>query len=111
MCAELAPETFRLDVVDEGALAVDLDDRKELAIPSLELSIAGDVDLAKSEVEFLLKRDQGLPGTPAQMTASGVVEHDVPHLTRGTGSNAPPLRHGYSPRVIVASATRSTATP
>lgn len=79
LCAELAPETLRLDVVDEGLLTVDLDHRKELAMASLEFPIAGDVDLAKSEVELLVKGDQCRAGTLAQMTARGVVEHHLRH--------------------------------
>ena len=52
MCGEAAPEPLRLDVVDERANAVDLDDREEGAVPGLELLVAPDVDLAEVEVEL-----------------------------------------------------------
>jgi hypothetical protein len=37
-------------VVDEGALAVDLDDGKPFSIARLELGVAGDVDLVVLDV-------------------------------------------------------------
>ena len=38
-----------MDVVGEGALALDLDHRQPLAVASLELGIAADVDLLELE--------------------------------------------------------------
>jgi hypothetical protein len=52
LCVDLAPESVRLDVVDEGPLAVDLDDRKPLAVASLELRVAVDPDLLQLEREL-----------------------------------------------------------
>src|SRR4051812_44083278 len=46
---ELAPERVREHEVDERALAVDLHHREPLAVPRLELGVAGDVDLAQLE--------------------------------------------------------------
>ena len=50
--AELATKRIRLDVVDEGAPPVDLDDGKELAVPRLELGIPRDVDLRQLEFDL-----------------------------------------------------------
>ena len=42
---EFATQTLRLHVVDERALAVDLDDREPFAVARFELRVVGDVDL------------------------------------------------------------------
>jgi hypothetical protein len=47
---ELAQQRVEEDVVDEGTLAVDLDDRQPLAIASLEVGIAADVNLDELEL-------------------------------------------------------------
>src|SRR5436309_5391147 len=46
---ELAAEGGRVDVVDERALAADLDDRHPLAVARLECRIAADVHLRQLE--------------------------------------------------------------
>jgi hypothetical protein len=44
-CGELAAKRLRLDEVDEGPLAVDLEHRQPLPVAPFELRVAGDVDL------------------------------------------------------------------
>jgi hypothetical protein len=86
-----------VDEVRERALAVDLDDRKQLAVPGLQRRVAADVDLLVVEREL---RTGGLDHAPrggAEVATLGVEEDD--------------LGYGYNPRVIVASPTRWTARP
>jgi hypothetical protein len=84
-------------VVDESPLTVDLDDRQPLAVAGLELRIAADVDLFELELVLLPKRCERVQRALAEVTAFGVIQDD--------------FRYGYSPRVVVASATRWTARP
>jgi hypothetical protein len=97
LCGQPPEERGRIQVVDEGSLAVDLDHGEPLAVTGLERGIPADVDLLELELVLLPKRCERAPGTLAEMTAFGVVEDDS--------------RYGYSPRVVVASATRWTARP
>jgi hypothetical protein len=63
--------------VREGTLAVDLDDGQPLSVTSLQLRVAGDVDLLELE---RLVGTRGLdhpPGRRAEMAASRVVEDDA----------------------------------
>jgi hypothetical protein len=73
LCRQLAPKRTRVDVVDERPLAVDLHDRKPLAVLRLEPLVAGDVDL--------LERDAGVGENAArplaEMAAGRVVEDDA----------------------------------
>jgi hypothetical protein len=62
---ELATQRVRVDVVDEGALAVDLDDRKPLPKTSLELRLARDVDLLELEFELIPQSADRLACAPA----------------------------------------------
>src|SRR5207253_8624509 len=64
----------------------------------LEHGVAGDVDLDELEAELAPRILEHSPRALAQMTASRVVEPDRD-------------RYGYSPRVVVASATRITPRP
>jgi hypothetical protein len=98
LCAQLTDERGLVQVVDERPLAVDLDHRQPLAVAGLELGVAADVDLA--QLELVLPPQLGeLPARPlAEMAALGVVDGDA-------------RRYGYNPRVVVASATRWTASP
>ena len=96
---EPAAEAFRLDVIDERALAVDLDDRDQFAIAGLQVVVAGDVDFAQLEVELLAQLGELRPRALAQMAPLRAVQNDLRPV------------YGYSPRVIVASETRSTARP
>ena len=86
-----------MDVVGEDALAVDLDHRQPLAVARLQLGVAADVDLVELEWDprphFLEHRPRPL----AEVAAGRGVERDP--------------RYGYRPRVVVASATRCTASP
>ena len=89
---ELAAKSRLVDVVDERAFPVDLDHRQPVAVARLELWISADVDLLELEVE-LVAETRELPLRPfAQVAARSVIEDDA--------------GYGYSPRVIVASATR-----
>jgi hypothetical protein len=97
LCAETAEECGAVDVVDEGALSVDLDHGQPLAVPRLELRVAADVHLPEVELVLPSKLCERAPRTLAEVTAFGGVDDDA--------------RYGYSPRVIVASATRWTARP
>jgi hypothetical protein len=71
-----APEPGLVDVVDEGALAVDLDHRQPLAVPSLELRVTGDVDLDELEAELVTQAPEHLLCALAQMAPGRVVEGD-----------------------------------
>jgi hypothetical protein len=53
---ELATERVGRDVVDEGALAIDLDDGQPLAVARLEFLVAADVDLLELETELVAQR-------------------------------------------------------
>jgi hypothetical protein len=86
-----------LDEVRERPLAVDLDDRKPLAIAGLELGVAADVDLLQRERQLVPRRVDDPPRGGAEVAPLGVEEDDA--------------GYGYKPRVIVASETRWTARP
>ena len=96
MCNRFS-ERIGLDVVRETAPAVDLDHREPLPILGLEGRVAPDVHLPQIEAELVAERAHLLERTLTQVTAFGVKEGD--------------LGYGYMPRVIVASATRCTASP
>jgi hypothetical protein len=78
---EPSPKSVRRHEVRESALAVDLDHRQPLAVSSLELGTAGDVDLL--ELELLLGSGglQHPPRRRAEVAVRGVVEDD----SRGYG--------------------------
>ena len=86
-----------MHVVREDPLAVDLDHGQPLAVAGLELGIAGDVDLLELEVLLAAQLGQLRSRALAEMAVGGVVEGDPDY--------------GYRPRVVVASATRWTASP
>jgi len=62
--------------VDERLLAVDLDDREQLAVAGFEVGIAVDQDLLQLEAELVPERPDSLLCALAQMTARGPVEAD-----------------------------------
>jgi hypothetical protein len=64
--AHLPPQGRVVDVVDEGALAVDLDHGQPLAIAGLQLGVARDVDLRIGEAELTLQRFDLRLGTLAE---------------------------------------------
>ena len=76
MC-EAPPQRFGVNEVGEGALAVDLDDRKPLSVASLELGVARDVDLLELERLVGTRRIQDPPRRRAEMAAGRVVEDDA----------------------------------
>jgi hypothetical protein len=94
---EPSPHCITRHEVDERALAVDLDDRQELAVARLELGIAVDLDLLQLEAELVPKPNHGFPRALAEVAPLRAVETN--------------LGYGYRPRVVVASATRFTASP
>jgi hypothetical protein len=94
---DLPAERVGLDEVCERPLAVDLNDRKRLAVAGLELRVAADVDLLELEPQLVPRRVNDPARGGAEVTPRGVVEDDV--------------GYGYKPRVIVASETRWTASP
>ena len=96
MC-DLPAERTGLDEVCERPLAVDLHDRKPLAVAGLELRVAADVDLLEVEPELVPRGTYDALRGGAEVAPLGVVEDD--------------LGYGYKPRVIVASETRWTARP
>ena len=92
------PKRSFIQVVYERPLTVDLDHRQPLAVALLQLGVTGDVDLRELEVRVRGDCDERLPRPLAQVAARRVVEDDL-------------RRYGYKPRVVVASATRMTASP
>jgi hypothetical protein len=77
LCGQFAPQSGRIDVVDEGALAVDLDDRQPFPILRLELQIAVDLDLAQVERNFPLNLGDNRASSLAEVAAASVVEDDL----------------------------------
>jgi hypothetical protein len=67
-------------------------------VAALQLGVTGDVDLRELEARVRGDRDERLPRTLAEVAAWRVVEDDL-------------RRYGYRPLVVVASATRMTASP
>jgi hypothetical protein len=62
--------------VHERLLAVDLDDREQLAVPRLELWVAVDQDLLELEAELVPERRDDVTRTRAEMAALRAVEPD-----------------------------------
>jgi hypothetical protein len=73
LCGDFPPEGNRIHVVDEGAPAVDLDDRQPLPVLSLELGIAGDVYLPERNAALLQDRARAV----AEVASRGVEQDDV----------------------------------
>jgi hypothetical protein len=94
---DLPAERIGLDEICERPLAVDLHDRKPLAVVGLELLVAADVDLLELEPQLVPRRLDDPARGGAEVTPFGVEEDDA--------------GYGYRPRVIVASETRWTARP
>jgi hypothetical protein len=87
---ELPPQRVGRNEVDERLLAVDLDDGDQLPVARLELRITVDRHFFELEPDLLAERRDSLPRALAEVAARGRVE----------------ANYGYSPRVVVASATR-----
>jgi hypothetical protein len=77
---ELAPERLRLDVVRADALAVDLDDRNQLAVTGLERRIVVDRNAVELEPELPRERDELLL-RPLAKVAPVRFEQDNPRAT------------------------------
>jgi hypothetical protein len=90
-------ERVGVDEVRERELTVDLDRREQLAVARFERRVARDVDRLELEPELVMKRRDDLERSRAQAAIVRVIQRDT--------------RYGYSPRVVVASATRCTASP
>ena len=82
-----------VDEVRERPLPVDLDHGEELAVAALELRAPADVDHLELEADLVAQVADDLERPLAEAAVSSVVDRD-------------PSRYGYSPRVVVASATR-----
>jgi hypothetical protein len=83
LCGYFAAKSSWIHVIDESPLAVDLHDWEPLAIASLELGIASNVDLLELERELLADRRDDLPRALAQMAVLRVVEDDLMDKCRG----------------------------
>jgi hypothetical protein len=73
LCVDFAAKSGRIDEIDEGAPAVDLDHREPLAVQSFELGVPGDVDL----LERLATLQENSPRPLAEVASLRVVEDDV----------------------------------
>ena len=83
LCAHFATECICIDVIDEGALAVDLDDRQPLPESRLEVGIAADVDLLELERNVGADALEHAAGALAEVAALRVVENDATDRCRG----------------------------
>jgi hypothetical protein len=86
-------EPLRVDEVGERLLAVDLDNGKQFSVATFELQASGDVDHLEIEVDLAADLSDDLERPFAEAAGYSVVDGDA-------------SRYGYSPRVVVASATR-----
>ena len=99
LCRKLPAKRVGRDEVGECAPAFDLHHGQELAVAGLELGVARDLHLGELEVELRPQLRQRGSRAVAEVAAGGAVENDAR------------CAYGYSPRVVVASATRCTARP
>jgi hypothetical protein len=72
-----AEKRGRIEVVDEGPLAVDLDDWQPLAVPGLELRVAADVDLLELELVLDSELPERARRTLAEVAVLRVVQDDA----------------------------------
>jgi hypothetical protein len=73
LCADFSSKRPRIDVVDEGAAAVDLHHGQPLPVLRLELGIVRDVDFAERDAALPENRPRAI----AEVTASRVEQDDV----------------------------------
>ncbi len=73
-----------MDEVRERLLAADDDDRDALAVPSLELRVAADVDLLELERDLGAADIENAARALAEMAALGVVEADRNRVSTAT---------------------------
>ena len=131
--AEPRAERVGVHEVREREIAVDLDRREELPVALFEVEPASDVDQLELEGKLVVQRLDDLECTRAEAAVGRVVDDDsrswlVSHTAaaakrtpsgilcdrrlRASGSpTLAPINYGYRPRVVVASATRWTASP
>ena len=83
MCGDFAAESGLVDVVDEGALAVDLHHRQPLPVRGFEVGIAADVDLLELERNVGADALEHAAGALAEVAALRVVENDATDRCRG----------------------------
>jgi hypothetical protein len=76
LCGHFSAERLPIDVVDEGALAVDLHDRQPLAVSRLQLGVAADVDLVEVEGHLAADLFEDPTGALAEVAALRVVQRD-----------------------------------
>ena len=74
---ELPAKSVGLHEVDERLLAVDLDDRDQLAVPLLQLGMAADVDLLELEAELVAELGDRRPRARAKVALLSAVERDL----------------------------------
>src|SRR5207245_896237 len=74
---ESPPQRVGGNVIDEGALAVDLDHRKPLPVARLELGVATDFDLLEPHAELAADLLDHCPRTLAEVTARRAVKNDL----------------------------------
>jgi hypothetical protein len=74
---EAAAKRVRLDEIGERTPVVDLDHGKPLAIPALELGVAGDVNRTELERDLRAHRLQHPERGRAQVALRRVVEDDA----------------------------------
>jgi hypothetical protein len=74
---DLPPERRGVDEVDELLLAVDLDDRDQLAESLFQIRIAVDSNLLEFEFELVTQGDQGRPSSFAEVATLRAVEPDA----------------------------------
>jgi hypothetical protein len=79
LCSNFAAKRARVDVVDEGPLAVDLDHREPLSVLGLEFRATSDVDLLQLERHLRAYALDDATGPLAEVAAGCVVEDDPPH--------------------------------
>ena len=77
MCGYFAAKGSRIHVVDKCAFAVDLYDRKPLAILRLQPWIPADVDLVEFEIDLLADLFENRARAFAEMAALRVEENDL----------------------------------
>ena len=99
MCVQFADKRRRVEVVDEGSPAVDLDHRQPFPVALLELRDAGDVHLFELELMLGAHLCERRLRALAEMAAFGVIENDPRHAcARRSRSCRPRAEPGFARR-------------
>jgi hypothetical protein len=77
LCGYFATKRIWIQVVDESPLAVDLHDRKPLAILRLEPRIPADVDFVELEVDLVADLIENRARAFAEVAALRVIQDDL----------------------------------